>query len=306
MRVPVLDLAPLRSRDGAARRALAGELRAACLDHGFFYIANHGIPQDLTARAFTETCRLFALPLAAKRAIARTHPLIERGWEPLGSQVLEAGAMPDLKEAFGIGPEGDPDWPNLWPAELPGLRPVLTAYFGACHVLATELMGLLALSLDLAEDHFADFCTGALCGLRALHYPPQPPTADELLRGAGAHTDFGALTLLAQDDTGGLELFDPARGWFAAEPLPGTLVVNLGDLIPRWTNDLYRSTMHRVINRSGRERYSLPFFFDGNPATVIACLPTCHGPGNPPRHPPLTVAEHIDAMTSAVYQAGAA
>ena len=303
--LPLLDLAPLRSGDQDARHALAREMQAACRAHGFFYIAGHAIPAELVNEVLDEIRKLFALPAADKLAIARRDPRIERGWEPLGSQVLEPGALPDLKEAFGIGPAGDPDWPNLWPAALPGLQPLLLRYFALCQSLAVDLMGLLALSLDLPEDHFRGFCTAPLCGLRALHYPPQAPSAEALQRGAGAHTDFGALTLLTQDDTGGLELFDPDSGWFAAAPLPGTMVVNLGDLIPRWTNDRYRSTVHRVINRSGRHRYSVPFFFDGNPQAQIACLPTCQGPGNPPRHAPISVADHIQTMTQAVYNPAA-
>ena len=301
--LPLIARAHLRTGDGAARREVARSLRGACLDHGFFYILGHGIPAELLADAMLRIRQLFDLPLEAKRRIARTDPRVERGWEPLGSQVLEPGAMPDLKEAFSIGLPGDPEWPNLWPDELPAIEGALSRYFDLCRALAVDLMALLALSLDLPEDYFREFCTDATCGLRALHYPPQPPAESDLQRGAGAHTDFGALTLLAQDDTGGLELFDEQSGWFSAQPVPGSLVVNLGDLIPRWTNDRYRSTLHRVINRSGRERYSLPFFFDGNPGALVECLPTCHGPDNPPRYPPLTVADHITAMTEAVYRA---
>ena len=303
--IPVLDLAPLRTGDPAARQALAVQLREACSTYGFFYITGHAVPPALLADVFAQLRQLFALPRADKLAIARTHPLVERGWEPLGSQVLEPGARPDLKEAFGIGPLGDPDWPNLWPEALPALEPLLMRYFALCRDQAIDLMRLLALSLDLPDDHFDGFCREPLCGLRALRYPPQPPKAEALQRGAGAHPEFGALTLLAQDDAGGLELFDPDAGWFAAEPLPGTMVVNLGDMIPRWTNDRYRSTVHRVINRSGRERYSLPFFFDGNPSARIECLPTCQSLDDPPGYPPISVAEHIGAMTEAVYNPAA-
>ena len=166
--IPVLDLSGLSSGGSTARLALAAQLREACTAHGFFYISGHRVPADLLEDVLSQVRLLFALPHADKLVIARTDPLVERGWEPLGSQVLEPGASPDLKEAFGIGPTGDPDWPNLWPAALPALEPLLMRYFASCHEQAVELMELLALSLDLPETHFDAFCTSPLCGLRAL------------------------------------------------------------------------------------------------------------------------------------------
>jgi isopenicillin N synthase-like dioxygenase len=132
--------------------------------------------------------------------------------------------------------------------------------------------------------------------LRLLHYPPQPPNPLPNEKGCGAHTDFGGLTTLLQDDAGGLQVWDEAEGWIAAPPLPGTYVVNLGDMIARWTNGRYRSTLHRVINRSGRERYSIPFFHGGNPDYVVSCLPGCCSEEDPPRYAPTTVAGHMREM----------
>lgn len=137
--------------------------------------------------------------------------------------------------------------------------------------------------------------------LRLLHYPPaRPEEPDEM--GAGAHTDFGGLTILLQDDNGGLQVRDPhGKGWIEAPPIPGAYVVNLGDMIARWTNDRYVSTLHRVINRSGNERYSIPFFYTGNPDTMVECLPTCLAEGETPKYPPVTTLEHLRAMYARTY-----
>lgn len=160
--------------------------------------------------------------------------------------------------------------------------------------LAERLMRGIALLLDLPEDSFAEFCRDPLITLRLLHYPPQPEGAAENEKGAGAHTDFGGLTLLLQDEVRGLQVFDAASGeWIHAQPIPGAFVVNLGDMIAGRTNDRCRSTLHRVVNVSGRERYSVPFFFSGSPGRLVECLPTCLADGESPKYPPVTVEDHL-------------
>jgi isopenicillin N synthase-like dioxygenase len=165
-------------------------------------------------------------------------------------------------------------------------------YFRAAFDLSLRLMQSLALSLDLPEDHFADFCADAVGLLRLLHYPQQPADPPNGQKGAGAHSDIGAITLLLQDDAGGLQIWDERQGWVHAPPRPGAYIVNLADLIARFTNDRYRSTRHRVINVSGRDRYSIPFFLDGNPDYLVSCLPSCLEPGERPHYPPVTVADY--------------
>jgi isopenicillin N synthase-like dioxygenase len=177
----------------------------------------------------------------------------------------------------------------------------MEAYFEEMLALGRRLMAGLGLSLDLPEDYFAAFCTDPMGTLRLLHYPPHRVDAPTQ-KGAGAHTDFGGVTLLRQDDTGGLQVWDQgSRGWIHADPVEGTYVVNLGDMIARWTNDRYRSTLHRVVNTSGRERHSVPFFYVGNYDHTVACIPTCLGEGERAKYPPTTVEAHLREMYRRTY-----
>jgi isopenicillin N synthase-like dioxygenase len=294
--LPLIDVAPLISGDGPGRAAVACQIAAACQDRGFFYVVGHGVPEPVGEKMFDAARALFDLPEAAKQAVAKAQSAANRGYEPLGGQTLEPGAPPDLKEGFYVGAEeplrGFNRGPNQWPPELPQLPPLLLDYHRRMLDLAGRLMSGLALSLGLPDTAFADFCRSPVAILRLLHYPPQPPWTPG--RGAGAHTDFGALTILLQDEVGGLEVYDQAAGdWISAPPVPGAFVVNLGDLFPRWTNDLYRSTPHRVVNRSGRRRYSIPFFLSGALTYEVECLPACLAPGERPKHPPTTVEAHL-------------
>ena len=312
--LPVIAVDALSSSSLARRRKVGMELRAACLDKGFFYVSGHGIPAGLIDAVFTETARFFDQAANAKARVNKAQSFCNRGYEPLRAQTLEAGAPPDLKESFYIGPEmalDDPRvvarrfnrGPNLWPADMPGFRPTMQAYFAAMLDLGERLMRGIALSLDLPEEHFAVFSRDPLATLRLLHYPPQPPSAAPGEKGAGAHTDFGGLTLLLQDSVGGLHVQDADSNWVHADPIPGTFIVNLGDMIARWTNDRYRSTVHRVVNASGRERYSVPFFFVGNPDHEVACLPNCLASGDKPKYTPTTVEGHLQEMYRRTYAA---
>jgi isopenicillin N synthase-like dioxygenase len=309
--LPVIDVSGLRSPEKPARMDVAALLRSACTDKGFFYIREHGIPENLIERAFDATRRFFELPMAAKLAVDKANSFCNRGYEHLRGQTLEPGAPPDLKEGFYCGNELALDdarviarkfnhGPNQWP-QLDGFRESMEPYFAHMMRLSRLLMRGLALSLDLGEDYFENFCTDAMATLRLLHYPPQPANPHPEEKGCGAHTDFGGITLLAQDRIGGLQVWDPQLGWIHAPPLPGTFVVNLGDMIARWTNDRYHSTLHRVVNLSGRERYSIPFFFTGNADHVVSCLPTCLQASAAPKYPPTTVGEHLARMYRQTY-----
>ncbi|MCC7484292.1 MAG: isopenicillin N synthase family oxygenase [Burkholderiales bacterium] len=181
-------------------------------------------------------------------------------------------------------------------------------YQAAMRALGDRVLSLIAPSLDLPEDEFAPYYNAPTTTLRLLRCPPHLGNAPENQIGAGAHTDWGGVTLLAQDDLGGLEVRNVAGEWIQATPVPGTFVVNLGDLMQRWTTDLYRSNMHRVKNNGAarRNRHSVPFFYSPRPSAVIECLPTCAGPDRPPWHAPCTAGEHRAEMFRRSYGHGPA
>lgn len=304
MELPIIDAATLDHADTIAA------LHAACIGTGFFYVANHGIPDRVIADALAQARAFFALPLEQRMAVAISRSRCNRGYEPMKAQTLEPGMPPDLKEGFYIGedlPEDHPrvlaglfnQGPNQWPAGLPQFRPAMEAYAAQQMALAIRLMGAMARALGLPPGTFDAFCQDPMSNLRLLHYPPQPPNPQPGEKGCGAHTDWGCLTLLMQDDAGGLQV-QVGQDWIPAPPVPGTFVVNIGDMFARWTNDRYRSTLHRVVNISGRDRYSMPFFFEGQPDHVITCLPGCAGDA-PPRYAPTTVSDHLKAMYQMTY-----
>ncbi len=317
MGIPLIDLTGAL-QFGAGRSAeVAAELRQACMGPGFFYVRNHGVPQALIARQFALVQQFFDLPLAGKEAISLHKSPSMRGYESLGGQTLDAGARPDLKESFYCGLDYAADHPyvqrgyhsygrNQWPEELPELATHSRAYIAAMQQLALRLMQLLALSLDLPEDYFDHTHASPMLTLRLLRYPPHPERADALTFGAGEHTDWGAITLLAQDRHGGLEVKLPSGEWAAATPVEGALVVNLGDMIPRWTNGLYRSNPHRVrnVHSGGAQRHSIPFFYTPDYEAQVVPVPTCVPAGEVPRYEPCTVGEHLQAMYRKTYGLG--
>jgi isopenicillin N synthase-like dioxygenase len=309
--IPVIDLGT------TDRRATAQEIGAACRDTGFFYVKNHGVPVALIEAQFEWARRFFALPLAEKLEIDLRKSPCNRGYEAMGGQTLDAEAPPDLKEGFYMGWHREPDHPyvraglanhgpNVWPRSLPGFAGQMQKYYDAMFLLGRQLSRLVALSLELEERFFERHYEEPMAILRLLHYPPHPKHAAPKQLGAGAHTDWGLITLLAQDDLGGLEVRNAAGHWMLAQPIRGTFVVNIGDMLERWTNGVYHSTMHRVLNRSSeRDRYSVPFFFEPDYHTRIECLPMCRSASNPPRYAPCTAGEHIAQMYRKTYGAAA-
>jgi isopenicillin N synthase-like dioxygenase len=226
-----------------------------------------------------------------------------RGYQPLGSRMYgDKADAPDLNESFKYQhelPPDDPDIragdhihaPNRWPEKLPGWRETLLAYYGRMERLADTLLRAFALSLDLREEYFLGFYRKPLTQINLLHYPPHPPASPGRQFGVRPHSDTTAFTILAQGDTEGLQV--EHGGWIDVPPIPDTFVINIGDMMARWTNDRFASTPHRVINKSGRERYSVPFFAIPDFDAVVSCLPSCQGPGNPPKYPPLHVGEFM-------------
>ncbi len=283
-RLPVIDVAPLigcgSTRD---RTAVAKAIEAACRDSGFFYAAGHGVPQGTIDRLDALSRRFFALPHEAKMEIAMAKGgRAWRGFFPVGGELTSG--RPDIKEGLYFGTELPADhprvrdgWPlhgaNLWPAQLPELKPAVLDYMAATTRAAHAIVGGIALSLGLEESYFADRYTADPTILfRVFHYPAPAGDVHPASWGVGEHTDYGLLTLLAQDAQGGLQVKGP-RGWIEAPPLPGTLVCNIGDMLDRLTGGWFRSTPHRVRNSSGRSRLSFPLFFDPDFAARVVPLP---------------------------------
>jgi isopenicillin N synthase-like dioxygenase len=299
--IPILDLGPYLAGEPGAERRLAEQLRRACEEIGFYFIVNHGVPQRLIDRAFAETARFHAEPLAEKTKLLINDHMI--GYLPLGystfrSSTVNRNTKHDLNEALFVRrdrTQDDPDvvsgkrWRGLnqWPAALPGFRETMVEYFRTMEALGQKLLPLYALALDLPRDYFLPLFDGAHINLRLSHYPANAAAEDNQF-GIAPHADAGFLTMLPQSEVPGLEIRTTAGSWLAAPSLPGSYLVNTGDTLNRWTNGRFLSTPHRASNTSRRERYAMPFFYDPNTDVMIECLPTCQGPGNPPRYKPQT------------------
>jgi len=282
MSLPLVDISPLRA--GAPPAGLAdvtSQIETACRDVGFFYATGHGVPASLTARLDAASREFFALPVAEKMEIAMERGgRAWRGYFPVGAELTSG--LPDLKEGLYLGTELPDDHPrvragvplhgpNLFPRQVPRLRAAVLEYLDALAGVARALLRGVALSLSLDADYFAARYTANPTVLfRIFHYPPTSQTDDGW--GVGEHTDYGLLTLLHQDDSGGLQVHTP-RGWVDAPPVPGAFVCNIGDMLDRLTGGWYRSTPHRVRNLSGRGRLSFPFFFDPDFDAEVPPLP---------------------------------
>ncbi|MBI3708740.1 MAG: isopenicillin N synthase family oxygenase [Proteobacteria bacterium] len=305
--IPIIDIGALAEPRSAAAAATARSLCRAYETLGFAYIADHGVPQPLIDAAFAASAAFHAAPLARKQSVAINE--FHRGYMAFaGSTVVTStvarNTKPNLSESFLIMHElapDDPDLlarkplqgPNQWPGWLPEFRPTMQAYVAALDAVAQRLLHAFTIGLALPQDYLAPLFAKPTMFLRLLHYPPHPLEAPDDQFGSAPHTDFGCMTILAQDSTGGLQVRRPGGTWIEAPPIPGTFVLNLGDLMPRWSNDRFKSTPHRVINRSRGHRYSMPYFFDPGMDAIIECLPGCAGAGNPPRHAPLRYGDYL-------------
>ena len=267
--VPVIDASPLVGGAGDARDTAAA-IGEACRKHGFFYVVGHGVSQELQARLEALSRGFFAQNLDTKMRIRmELGGGAWRGYFPVGGELTSG--EPDIKEGLYFGAELGEDDPrvragvpmhgaNLFP-EIPGFREAVLGYMAVLRELGHALMSGVAMSLGLAPSYFADrYMRDPLILLRIFHYPPVPPSDAERW-GVGEHTDYGVLTILRQDEVGGLQV-KSSSGWIDAPPLPGSFVCNIGDMLDRMTGGLYRSTPHRVLNASGRDRLCFPFFFD--------------------------------------------
>lgn len=307
--IPLIDISPLSSPDAAARSAVAAQIGAACRDVGFFAIVGHGVAPSLVDTAFAQSARLFALPVEAKREMAIAKLGSNRGYVGLGVEALDEKTAADHKEAFNlIWTDERTRLANAWPP-LQGFRVVVQAYFDALLTVGDRLHRAFALDLGLPEDFFADKIDRPLATLRLLRYPAPAisgiaaefaPTETESRLGAGAHTDYGNVTLLATDGVAGLQVRRRDGAWIDVPATPGAFVCNIGDCLMRWTNDIYASTPHRV-QKPVAERYSIALFIDPNPDAVVSAIPSCVAPGEAPRYAPITTHDYLQQRFAATY-----
>jgi isopenicillin N synthase-like dioxygenase len=297
--IPVIDFAGMLGDDQNAKRQVVEDIRQASAEIGFFYIRNHGVPQALIDRVFALGTKFFDLPLPEKLLIHKNQSAHHAGYTPLLAENTDAANKGDLHECFDMVTELDrtPEYPdegsNLWPANLPALRPCLTEYFDEMMKLGRKLFDVVALALALPPGFFDPFLTRPTAMLRINHYPPQPPQSDGSQIGIGAHTDYECFTILAQQpDITALQIWN-GNEWIEAPSIPGTFVVNIADQMQRWTNDVFASTRHRAINLSGRTRLSIPFFLGVNYDTNITPLPGCVTRERPSKYAPVIAGDYL-------------
>lgn len=297
--------------------AVAGQIGAACRDNGFFYVSGHGIDAALIDDAFRANARFHALPLEEKLRVKLN--AWHRGYQTLGGSKLTSSArfpaarLPNQLESFFVRhevPQGHPDLsankplqgPNQWPAD-PWFKEVVERYELAVRTLGLRLLPAIATALGQDPAFFAPHFTSPNTALRLIHYPPTPKDRPDDLFGANQHTDYGFITILSQDAIGGLEVLNADRSWLPVVSIPGTFVINIGDMLARWTNDRFQSTPHRVVNASTeRDRYSIAYFFDPNLKTVIRCMPGLADPGEGERYEPVVLSDYVSMRLNANYQ----
>jgi isopenicillin N synthase-like dioxygenase len=310
--IPTLDMSPYLSGQPGGREAVAEHLREISMRVGFFYLNGHGIPKELINAVFAESRRFFGLPDSMKRTIPYiTTDTLKSGYQNSftdGTQRANiniiSDARPNMLEKFSINREGGSgrlDTPNeettaainIWPENLPGFKQTLQGYHAAIETLGRQFLPLWCTSLGLPPDFLDRFFDKPHLTMSLLHYPPQKEVGKRQY-GIAPHTDNALMTFLAQADVPGLAVRMPSGHWRAVEIVPGTLLVNTGNLMVHWTNGEYLSTKHRVINNNAIDRYSIPVFFGPSADALVEVLPTCQGPDRPPRYKPVTYRELRD------------
>ena len=313
--IPIIDISPFRGSDVEGRHNVVAAVARACEQVGFFVITGHGVSDAAVRAIYARSREFFERPTQEKKRIERPGPGISRGYNSLSDQSLGATlgvtAPPDLQESFAIGPldtGAGPYWeedfgplhfhPNLWPSEMPEFRAAVTGYYQAMEQLSGALARIFALALQLDENFFAATIDRHVSTMRLNFYPRQlkAPVPGQIR--AGAHSDYGAFTILKTEDApGGLQVVRRSGQWIDVPYVDGGFVINIGDLFMRWTNDRWVSTVHRVVNppeavRSNATRMSIAFFLVPNHNIEVRCLESCTAPANPPRYATTTAGAH--------------
>ena len=308
--IPLIDFGPMLSEDPAERAKVGAAVRKACTEVGLFYALNHGVPKPVIQDTFEAAHKFFALPAPTKSAIHVEQSDNNRGYTQLLGENTDPNGKGDMHESFDFALELDADDPDLarglfgyapnqwlqtadWP-EAASFRDTLLTYHREALAIGARIFQAFALALELPEDFFAPKITKPLSMMRVLHYPPQHGTIDEKQIGIGAHSDYECFTILCTDENAALQVLNAAGEWIEAPPVEGAFIVNVGDMMERWTNGYFLSTIHRAINRSGRQRYSIPLFFGPNPDVEIAVLDSCQAPDNPPKYEPIQAGAYVE------------
>ena len=287
------------------------DVRRAYEEIGFAYLEGHGVAQALVSAAFSESRRFHALPLDEKLALkVNAH---HRGYMPFAESKIVASSIqkatkPNQSESLmimhevapGVSADDDPlGGPDQWP-DLAGFRDAITVYENAVRGVAVRLVGIFEEALGAEPGGMARSFVRPTTFLRLLHYPPQDPAGPDDEFGSNPHTDYGFITILAQDSSGGLQVRAPdGETWLDVPPRAGAFVLNVGDIGERWSNGVLRSTPHRVLNRTGRDRYSIPYFFDPAASAVVSPLRSCLTPGEQPRYDPVVYGKYLLAKLDA-------
>ena len=301
--LPIIDIGPLYGDEPDAWQGVAEQTDRACRQWGFFYIKGHPISPARIAEVLGNAQRFFALPVEEKLKIDITQTRHHRGYGAVATEQLDPTKPSDLKETFDMGlhlPADHPEvlvekplrGPNRHP-DLSGWQALMEQHYRDMQALAQTLLRAMTLALGIERDFFDTRFNEPVSVLRLIHSPPRDTASCAEQQGAGAHTDYGCITLLYQDAAGGLQVRNVNGQWIDAPPIDGTFVVNLGDMMARWSNDRYLSTPHRVISPLGVDRYSMPFFAEPHPDTLIQCLPGCQDDTHPPKYPTTTCAEFL-------------
>ena len=295
--IPIIDFAPFTQGTAADKQQVVEQLYDACHKIGFMYLRNSGISKPLLDRLLTQSQQFFDLPVALKERVARS-PQTNCGYVGFQKERLDAAQPWDLKEAFNVGVSA------IWPDQPEAFEASVSEFYRRCTTeVAPNILRAFAIALCLPETFF-DNKHGQNYVLRMLHYPPICQTPEPGQLRAGEHTDYGSVTLLLQDEVGGLEVRTRQDEWIAVPHLSDALLVNVGDAMQRWTNDILCSTPHRVIvpdAAAQRSRYSVALFCDPNPEVEIACLDSCQSADRPSRYPPILTQDYLESRFAETY-----
>ena len=310
--IPVIDLAPIFEPNGNIQ-TVANAIREAYTNVGFAYLINHNVPQMMIDGAFQASADFHALPRSEKMALEINQ--WHRGFIPINTSTPKTSSVakvtkPNQSESFMVMhdlAEDDPDvvvgvdlaGPNQWPSSLPTFKPAVMGYVDAMNELARKITSVMEIALNAPKGSLRPAFDRPTTFLRMLYYPSQPAQSPDDLFGSAPHTDYGFITLLVQDDVGGLQVRNIHGDWIDAPYMPGAFVMNAGDILHRWSNGTFISTPHRVINRSGRERYSIPFFFDPDMHADIVPLESCVAEGESAAYEPVVYGDYLMARLRA-------